>query len=225
MTEYYVEHQKILVSVDCIVFGFEANKLKVLLGHRKMEPGRGEWSLYGGFVRNDESVDDAAVRTLYELTGMRNVYMQQVGAFGSVNRDPGARVVSVAYLALINVKDYNDKLLQEHDLEWVNINDIPAMFSDHKDMVSMARRQIRSKMRTEPIGFQLLPNLFTLTQLQRLYEAVNDEEIDKRNFRKRIKEMTFIEKTGLIDKSTSKRGAWLFRFNNKVYSETPYFKL
>ena len=225
MTEYYIEHQKILVSVDCIVFGFEANKLKVLLGHRKMEPGRGEWSLYGGFVRNDESVDDAAVRTLYELTGMRNVYMQQVGAFGSVDRDPGARVVSVAYLALINVKDYDVKLLQEHDLEWVNINDIPAMFSDHKDMLTMARRQIRSKMKTEPIGFQLLPNLFTLTQLQRLYEAVNDEEIDKRNFRKRLKEMTFIEKTGLIDKTTSKRGALLYRFNNKVYSEAPIFKL
>ena len=197
MTEYYIEHQKILVSVDCIVFG-------LLLGHRKMEPGRGEWSLYGGFVRNDESVDDAAVRTLYELTGMRNVYMQQVGAFGSVDRDPGARVVSVAYLALINVKDYDDKLLQEHDLEWVNINDIPTMFSDHKDMVTMARRQVRTKMKTEPIGFQLLP---------------------KRNFRKRIKERSCIEKTGLIDKSTSKRGAWLFRFNNKIYSESPNFKL
>ena len=97
MTEYYIEHQKILVSVDCIIFGFEQNKLKVLIGHRAMNPGKGEWSLYGGFVRNEESVDEAADRTLFELTGLRNVYMRQVGAFGNVDRDPGARVVSIAY--------------------------------------------------------------------------------------------------------------------------------
>ena len=103
MTKYYIEHQKILVSVDCIIFGFEHNKLKVLLGHRPIDPGKGLWSLYGGFVRNEESVDEAADRTLFELTGLRNVYMRQVGAFGSVDRDPGARVVSIAYYALINV--------------------------------------------------------------------------------------------------------------------------
>ena len=111
MTQYYIEHQKILVSVDCIIFGFEQNKLKVLIGHRAMNPGIGEWSLYGGFVRNEESVDEAADRTLFELTGLRNVYMRQVGAFGNVDRDPGARVVSIAYYALINVKDYDEKLM------------------------------------------------------------------------------------------------------------------
>ena len=105
MTTFYLEYQKIFVSVDCIIFGFDENKLKVLIGKRKMDPGRGEWSLYGGFVRIDESVDDAAHRTLYELTGMKNIYMRQVGAFGNVNRDPGERVVSIAYYALINVKE------------------------------------------------------------------------------------------------------------------------
>ena len=225
MTSYYFEHQKIFVAVDVIIFGFEANRLKVLIGRRKMIPGRGEWSLYGGFVRNSESVDEAANRTLYELTGLQGVYMRQVGAFGSVDRDPGERVVSVAYYALINVADYDEKLLKEHDVEWVDINRVPRLFSDHNDMVIQALRRMQQKMRTEPIGFRLLPKLFTLTQLQRLYEAVSGQEIDKRNFRKRIKEMDFIEKTELIDKHSSKRGAALYRFNKKVYNEDPNFKL
>jgi ADP-ribose pyrophosphatase YjhB (NUDIX family) len=225
MTKYYIEHQKILVSVDCIIFGFEQNKLKVLLGHRPIDPGKGAWSLYGGFVRNEESVDEAADRVLFELTGLRNVYMRQVGAFGSVDRDPGARVVSVAYYALINVKDYDQKLLAEHHVEWVNLEELPEMFSDHKKMILKARKLMQQKIRTEPISFQLLPGLFTLTQLQRLYEAVNGEEVDKRNFRKRIKEMDFIEKTTLIDKTGSKRGAFLYRFNKNAYNEDSNFKL
>jgi ADP-ribose pyrophosphatase YjhB (NUDIX family) len=225
MTQFYIKEQKILLSVDCIIFGFEHNKLKVLIGKRKMDPGRGEWSLYGGFVRNDESVDDAADRTLHELTGMRNVYMRQVGAFGAIDRDPGERVVSVAYYALINVADYNTKLQTEHEVEWVDIESVPQMFSDHNAMILKARKMMQQKIKTEPISFQLLPQLFTLTQLQRLYEAVNGEEVDKRNFRKRIKEMDFIEKTELIDKVSSKRGAALYRFNKKMYKEDPNFKL
>jgi len=225
MTTFYSEYQKIFVSVDCIIFGFEENKLKVLIGKRKMDPGRGEWSLYGGFVRIDESVDDAANRTLFELTGMRNIYMRQVGAFGSVDRDPGERVISVAYYALINVKDYDRQLLQEHGVEWVNIEEMPPLYSDHREMVNKARKMMKEIIKTEPVGFRLLPNLFTLTQLQRLYEAVNGEELDKRNFRKRIKEMDFIEKTELIDKTSSKRGAYLYRFNRRVYDEDPNFKL
>ena len=125
MTSFYFEHQKIFVSVDCIIFGFDDNQLKILIGRRQMAPGRGEWSLYGGFVRNDESLDQAAYRTLYELTGLRNVYMRQVGAFGSVDRDPGERVVSIAYYALIKVKDYDENLMKKHDVEWVNVDDIP----------------------------------------------------------------------------------------------------
>ena len=219
MNEYYIEHQKILLSVDCIIFGFDDNKLKVLIGRRKMEPGRGAWSLYGGFVRNDESVEDAANRTLSALTGMQKIYMQQVGAFGNVDRDPGARVVSIAYYALINVKDYDLRLMKKHEVEWVPVDQLPEMFSDHQEMIRKARRLMQQKIKTEPISFQLLPQLFTLTQLQHLYEAVNGEEVDKRNFRKRIKEMDFIEKTELIDKTSSKRGAYLYRFNKKAFSE------
>lgn len=134
-------------------------------------------------------------------------------------------MVSIAYYALINVKDYDDKLREEHGVEWVDIESTPQLYSDHIEMVKRARKIMKEKIRTEPIGFRLLPNLFTLTQLQRLYEAVNGEELDKRNFRKRIKEMDFIEKTELIDKTSSKRGAYLYRFNRRVYDEDPNFKL
>ena len=222
---YYHEHSKVWLSVDCIIFGFDEGKLKILIGKRQMDPGRGEWSLYGGFVNGNESVDDAASRTLYELTGLRNLYMRQVGAFGNVDRDPGERVVSIAYYALINVKDYEDELRREHGVEWMDINEIPQLYSDHNDMVRKARKMMQQKLAQEPVGFRLLPSLFTLTQLQKLYEAVNGEELDKRNFRKRIKDMDFIEKTELIDKTGSKRGAYLYRFNNRAYNEDSNFKL
>ena len=225
MTTFYGEHSKVWVSVDCIIFGFDEGKLKILIGRRQMDPGRGEWSLYGGFVRSDESLDDAANRTLFELTGLRKVFMRQVGAFGNIDRDPGERVVSVAYYALINVKDYDEELRKQHGVEWVDLDNIPQMYSDHNDMVCRARKLMRQKMKTEPVGFELLPSLFTLTQLQRLYEAVNGEELDKRNFRKRIKDMDYIEKTELIDKKTSKRGAALYRFNKKAFTEDKNFKL
>ena len=222
---FYNEHSKVWLSVDCIIFGFDEGKLKVLIGKRQMDPGRGKWSLYGGFVAADESVDDAASRTLYELTGLRNLFMRQVGAFGNVDRDPGERVVSIAYYALINVKDYDEELRLQHGVKWVDINEIPQLYSDHNEMVHKARKLMQQKLAQEPVGFRLLPALFTLTQLQNLYEAVNGAELDKRNFRKRIKEMDFIEKTELVDKTSSKRGAFLYRFNKRAYNEAPNFKI
>ena len=225
MTGFYGEHSKVLVSVDCIVFGFEGDKLKLLIVRRQMDPGRGEWSLYGGFVGAKECLEDAANRVLLELTGLKKLYMRQVGAFGAIDRDPGERVISVAYCALINVNDYDDSLRIQHGLEWVNLEDMPKLYSDHNEMVGKAIGMLRRRINTEPLSFNLLPDLFTLTQLQKVYEAVLGEEIDKRNFRKRIKQIDFIEKTELIDKLTSKRGAALYRFNKKVYSQDPTFKL
>ena len=222
---FYNEHSKVWLSVDCIIFGFDEGKLKVLIGKRQMDPGRGEWSLYGGFVAADESVDDAATRTLYELTGLRNLFMRQVGAFGNVDRDPGERVVSIAYYALIKVKDYDEELRLQHGAKWVDINEIPQLYSDHNEMVRKARKLMQQKLAQEPVGFRLLPDLFTLTQLQNLYEAVNGAGLDKRNFRKRIKDMDFIEKTELVDKTSSKRGAFLYRFNKRAYNESPNFKI
>lgn len=225
MTTYYSEHTKAYVAVDCIIFGFDENRLKLLIGKRNMDPGRGEWSLYGGFVEKYESLDDAANRVLLELTGLKEIYMKQVGAFGAIERDPGERVISVAYCALINVNDYNEELRRQHGVEWVSTDELPQLYSDHNDMVKKAITLLRRRISTEPLSFNLLPDLFTLTQLQHVYEAVLGEEIDKRNFRKRIKTIEFIEKTEFIDKITSKRGAAMYRFNRNAYLEDPCFKL
>lgn len=225
MTQYYQEHPKAFVSVDCIIFGFKGKQLQILIGKRQMDPGRGEWSLYGGFVGQDESLEDAANRVILDLTGMKGLYIRQVGAYGRVDRDPGERVISIAYCALINVTDYDDNLRIKHGLEWVSLEDLPQLYSDHNEMVHNAITQIRRRFNTEPLSFRLLPNLFTLTQLQHVFEAVMGTDIDKRNFRKRIKDIEFIEKTELTDKTFSKRGAALYRFNKKMYEEDPYFKL
>lgn len=197
----------------------------MLLLKRNFEPAMGEWSLMGGFVQDGESVDDGAKRVLNELTGLDNVYMEQVGTFGEINRDPGERVISIAYYALININEYDRELVQQHNAFWVNINDLPDLIFDHPQMVEQARKLMQQKASTEPIGFNLLPKLFTLSQLQSLYEAIYGEAIDKRNFRKRIAEMDYIEKTDKIDKTGSKRGAALYKFNEKAYRKAPKFKL
>lgn len=213
MNTFYDSNAKAYVSVDCIIFGFEDGKLKVLLGHRNMDPGRGEWSLYGGFVTPDESLDEASKRVLYSLTGIKNIYMRQVGAYGAVNRDPGSRVISVAYCALINTRDYDESLRKKYSLEWIGIDELPHLYSDHNQMVSDALTMIRHRVRIEPLCFSLLPELFTLTQLQYVYEGIMGKTTDKRNFRKRIKQSGILNATELIDKKTSKRGAVLFRYN------------
>ena len=225
MTNYYNHHPKFYVAVDCIIFGFNQGELSLLLLKRNFEPAKGQWSLMGGFVQENESVNDAAKRVLSELTGLTDVYMEQVGTFGEIERDPGKRVVSVAYYALLNINESDRELVQKHNAFWVNINELPELIFDHPQMVEQARELMRMKASTEPIGFNLLPKLFTLSQLQSLYEAIYGEDIDKRNFRKRVAEMDYIEKTDKIDKSGSKRGAALYKFNNKVYRKDPRFKL
>ena len=225
MTQFYNEHSKVLVSVDCIIFGFNGSQLQLLIGKRQMDPGRGEWSLYGGFVGQNENLEDAANRVILDLTGMKGLYIRQVGAFGRIDRDPGERVISIAYCTLINVKDYDDSLRIRYGLEWVNLNELPKLYSDHNQMIQNAISQIRRRINNEPLSFKLLPEQFTLTQLQHVFETVMGEEIDKRNFRKRIKNIDFIEKTELIDKISSKRGAALYRFNKKAYEQDPYFNL
>lgn len=225
MTSFYNSNPKFLLAVDCIIFGFQDGKLKLLLQRRDFEPFKGTWSLMGGFVQEDESVDDTAKRVLTELTGLKNVFMQQVGAFGNIHRDPGERVISIAYYALLNVDKYNHELNDKHNAYWEDITNLPRLYFDHKEMIEKAHEILRRKVSREPIGFNLLPTLFTLSQLQTLHEAVLGWTIDKRNFRKKVKDMPFIEKTDLIDKSGSKRGAYLYRYNNKTYLEDPYFKL
>jgi ADP-ribose pyrophosphatase YjhB (NUDIX family) len=225
MGNYYEGTTPLLISVDCIVFGFDEGKLKLLIGKRKMNPGKGEWSLYGGFVQMNESLEQAATRTLCSLTGLDNIYMTQVGAYGAVDRDPGERVISIAYCSLINVSDYNEAQQTEYGVEWVSVDELPDLYSDHKTMVTEAIEKLRRHLSTEPLCFNLLPEHFTLTQLQKVYEAILGEEIDKRNFRKRIKTMECIQKTKLVDKLSSKRGAALYRFSESRFQKEEKFKL
>ncbi|MDR0743694.1 MAG: NUDIX hydrolase [Tannerella sp.] len=222
---FYREYPKFYVAVDCIIFGFNKGNLNLLLLKRKFEPSKGKWSLMGGFVQKDESVDEAAKRVLKELTGLDRVYMEQVGAFGDIERDPGERVISIAYYALINIDDYDKESVQSYNAFWTDINNLPGLIFDHREMVDKARTRMKQKASYKPIGFNLLPKLFTLTQLQTLYEAIYGETMDKRNFHKRVAEMDFIEMTDEIDKSSSKRGARLYRMNNDAYLKTKKFKI
>jgi 8-oxo-dGTP diphosphatase len=218
-TQYYSEHPQFYVSVDCIVFGFSEGELNLLLLKRKMEPAMGLWSLPGGFIQANESSEEAATRVLTSLTGLNTLYMEQFHLFSSVNRDPGQRVLSVAYYALVNVEDYDRELVTKHNAYWRNINDLPELIFDHSEMVQLALKRLRHKASTEPVGFELLPEQFTVPQLQALYEAIYGRSIDKRNFRKKIQSMNFLEKSDQKDKSTSKRGAYLYTFNKERYEE------
>lgn len=225
MPDFYSSNPKFYVAVDCVIFGFEDKELKVLLLKRNFEPCKGQWSLMGGFTQEQESVDDAAKRVLQELTGLQDVFMEQVGTFGEVNREPSARVISVAYYALINVNSYDKELVEKHNAHWADLHELPELIFDHKQMIEHAIDIMQRKASRHPLGFNLLPELFTLTQLQSLYEAIYDTEMDKRNFRKRVNMMDFIEKTDKIDKLTSKRGAALYRFNQGAYEKAPKFRL
>lgn len=179
----------------------------------------------GGFLRENESIDEGAKRVLNELTGLENVYMEQVRTFGEVERDPGERVLSVAYYSLVKIEESDQERLVDHNAYWIKINELPELIFDHGQMVELAKDVMRQKASTEPIGFNLLPDLFTLTQLQSLYEAIYGTVLDKRNFRKRVAEMDYIVKTDKIDKTGSKRGASLYKFNDRIYQKHPIFKL
>lgn len=222
---YYQEHPKFYISTDCIIFGYFDNKLQVLIRPRAMQPGLGELSLMGGFVDDDESVDNAAIRVVEELTGLKDFYIEQVGAFGAVDRDPGERVVSICYYVLIKAADYDEELKEKFNAEWVEITKVPKLYGDHNVMIEKAHKILQEKLSWNPIAFYLIPEKFTLTQLQVLYETIYGEALDKRNFRKKLTEENHIVTTGEIDKTTSKRGANLFRFDFDGYKNDKFFKL
>ena len=216
----YKDGYKVVLAVDCIIFGFGQNDLKLLLVHRNLEPERGKWSLMGGFVKKNEDLEGAANRILEQLTGLKDIYMDQVGTFGKVDRDPAERVVSVAYYALINTANYNERLVLQHGANWFSINEIPDLVFDHGQMVDAAIGNLRLKARNSPIGFELLPTKFTLPQLQRLYEAIYQSKLDDRNFRKKILAMDILEKLDEKEKGSSRKGAWLYRFDPQKYQQS-----
>jgi 8-oxo-dGTP diphosphatase len=215
----YKSQQKILVAIDCIIFGFDGVQLKALLIKRGFEPEKGKWSLMGGFVDKDENADQAASRVLNQLTGMDNIYMEQLYTFTNVNRDTAGRVISIAYFALINIADYSDQLQLEHEAKWFPLNKIPPLIFDHKKMVSKAKDLLRQKVANHPIGFELLPSKFTLPQLQSLYEAIYETPLDKRNFTKKMLSLGILNKLDEKEKESSRKGAFYYVFDSVKYGK------
>ena len=208
-----------LLAIDCIIFGFDGEDLKGLFIRRKFEPQKGNWSLMGGFVHEAESVDAAAERVLQELTGLTNVYMEQLHCYGSINRDSVERVVSVAYFALINIADYNAEVLKEHNATWVNLKTLPELIFDHRQMVEDAKERLKQKVANHPIGFALLPSKFTLRQLQTLYEAIYETPLDKRNFTRKIFSIDILRKLDEKEKSSSRKGSFYYVFEEEKYKQ------
>lgn len=223
--KYYADEPSFHVAVDCIIFGFEDGNLQVLFQHRNIEPFNGELTPLGGFVQEDETLDEAAYRVLTERTGIKDLFLEQLEAFGDINRDPGGRVISVAYYALLDKAHYDNKLLEKFNCKWVDANNLPTLYFDHMKMMKKAINRLQDKISYTPIALKLLPEEFTMSQIQKLYEAILDEKLDKRNFRKKVCEMPYFVKTGKIDKSCSKRGAAIYVFDYNMYQEHRDFHL
>lgn len=215
--QYYSEYPKFHVALDCIIFGFEQGELKLLIHKRRFEPFKGHWSLFGGFLKDEESLADAANRILQELTGLEKIYMEELRTYGEIKRDPAARVISIAYYALIPAYRYSDEYSKQYGATWVSIKDLPALIMDHDAMVEKGLRRLKRRTSSQPIGFELLPREFTIPQLQDLYEAIYQLKLDKRNFRKRIFSMNVLIKLDEKDKTHSRKGAFLYRFDKKKY--------
>lgn len=229
MAERYNEQEAHPIAIDVIIFGFDGDDLKVLLVKRNFEPGLGEWSLMGGFLKSNESLDDAAKRILTELTGLQGIYLEQLQAYGDPGRDPGGRVVSISYYALIGVSGIKGELSDKFGARWFRVNELPGLIFDHNVMIENALKRLRRKCKTQPIGFELLPGKFTLPRLLALYEAIYAHEFDKRNFRKKILSFGVLRKLDEKDTSGSKKGAWLYTFDkekyNKLLSEGANFEI
>ncbi|GHA29423.1 DNA mismatch repair protein MutT [Salinimicrobium marinum] len=217
--DLYVPKERMYVATDCIIFGFDSGNLKLLIFKRRVKPLLGEWSLIGSFVKLNEDVEEAAQRVLKEITGLENVFMEELKTYGNADRDPGFRCVSIGQYALIRINDYDKELVEKHGAHWHDISEVPDLVLDHNQMVQDALARIRRKARYKPIGFELLPEKFTIPQLQRLYEAIYQKELDSRNFRKKVLSLNVLIKLDEKDKTTSRRGAFLYKFDNKRYQE------
>jgi len=217
--KHYSKHTRYLVAVDCIIFGYDIldKEIKLLLIKRSFKPAKGKWSLAGGFVEEEESLDEAANRILRKLTGLELVYMKQSYSYGKIDRDPGDRVISVAYFSLITIRDIDKELTKSNGAHWRSITNLPDLIFDHSEMVSKAIADLQSQATVNPVGFELLPDKFTMIQLQDLYEAIYQRKIDKRNFRKKIVSMNILEKLEEKEKITSKKGAYYYRFIKEKY--------
>jgi len=214
------EYARPSVTVDCVVFGLDldAEDLKILLIQRSGKPFAGMWALPGGFVDMDETLEQAAKRELQEETGISRLYLEQLYTFGDPGRDPRDRVITVAYYALVKLTDHTIKAdTDASDVAWFGVSDLPRLAFDHAKIVATALGRLKGKVRYQPIGFELLPAKFTLSQLQRLYEVVLERRLDKRNFRKKILGMGLLVETSEIQKDVAHRAARLYRFDVERY--------
>ncbi|MFA9190621.1 NUDIX domain-containing protein [Flavobacterium sp. FZUC8N2.13] len=217
MLNNYNSEDKVLLSVDCIIFGFDNEGLKILLIKRDFEPEKGKWSLMGGFLKKEESLNKAAIRVLNFYTGLQDIYMEQFYAYSDVDRDPVERTISVAYYALINIENHNAELIKNYEAQWFSISNMPKLIFDHNEMVSHAMRRLRYRTSTKPVGFELLPEKFTMRQLLELYEAVLDKNLDKRNFISKINSLDILVKLNEKDMLSSRKGSYLYMFDKEKY--------
>jgi 8-oxo-dGTP diphosphatase len=207
------------LAVDCVVFGL-AEDLEVLLIQRDLPPFQGQWALPGGFVRMDETLDEAARRELEEETGVTRVYLEQLYTFGAVARDPRERVVSVAYYALVKLSDHRVKAATDaRAAAWFPVKSPPPLAFDHDEVLRTARARLQGKVAYQPIGFELLPPKFTLSELQHMYEVILEKALDKRNFRKKVLAMALLEELDEVEQDVPHRAARLYRFDKKRYQE------
>ncbi|MEM1216218.1 MAG: NUDIX domain-containing protein [Bacteroidota bacterium] len=218
---YTYEYPRPSVTVDCVIFGLNAShQLQVLLIERGTEPYVGSWALPGGFVQLDESLEAAARRELAEETGLSDVFLEQLFTFGTPERDPRGRVISVAYFALVNLDQHQPKAATDaSDAAWFSVDELPDLAFDHADILTMALDRLRAKVRYQPIGFELLPEQFTLSQLQKLYETVlGVPSLNKRNFRTRILQMDILREVGKQE-NVAHRPAVLYAFDPQKYEQ------
>jgi len=215
-------HPRPALTVDCAVLGadLERGRLEVLLVRRKLEPHAGRWALPGGFVDVGEDLEAAARRELEEETGLERIFLEQLYTFGAPDRDPRERVVSVAYFALVKPGDHRVRAASDAaDAAWFAVPEAPELAFDHARILAMALERLKGKVRYQPIGFELLPPRFTLTQLQRLYEIVLETPLDKRNFRKRILAMELLEELDEVEQDVAHRAARFYRFDGRRYRQ------
>ncbi|EKF54907.1 NUDIX family hydrolase [Galbibacter marinus] len=216
---YYTDVDKMHVATDCIVFGFHQDELKLLIFNRRVQPHKGGWSLIGSFVKLNEDVDHAAKRVLRDITGLDNVFFEQSRTYGNAERDMGARCVSVAQFALIRIDEYDEELTEMRGAFWYRLEELPELVLDHYQMVIDALDILRRKAKHQPIGFELLPEKFTIPQLQSLYEAIFQRKLDPGNFRKKILSFKILNRLNEKDRSSSKRGAFYYTFDHDTYEK------
>ncbi|MEN8765801.1 MAG: NUDIX hydrolase [Wenyingzhuangia sp.] len=207
-------------SVDCVIFGFKNEKLKVLLIKRNNEPQKGLMALPGDFLDSSISIYDSAKNTLKELTNLENIYLEQIRAFGEIDRYPDKRVITISYYALINIEHYSPQPgYTAEKLEWCDIDSLPNLAFDHKEIIKSAHKRLKIRVGNEPIGFNLLPECFSLTNLQKVYEAILQIELNKRNFRTKINQMKLLIDTGKKQENVAHKPAKLYRFDEKIYQK------